>query len=135
MTKLPDWAQRLDALVAQAQLRPFEWGVHDCCLWAADAVQAQTGLDPAADLRGTYSDAAGAARVLRAHGGLRGVAVRGGAPIAPLFAATGDVGLVRDERRPLLAVCAGIHWLAVTSAGLRALPFSAALMVWGVGRG
>lgn len=135
MHKLPDWAQRLDALVAQAQRRPFAWGSFDCCLWAADAVLAQTGEDPAADLRGTYADAAGAARVLRAQGGLRGVATRGGEPIAPLMARTGDVGLLRSNGRPLLAVCGHDHWLVVMADGLTVRAYRDAAMAWRVGRG
>lgn len=131
--RLPDWAQRLDALVGQALPRPFEWGTHDCCLWAADAVLAQTGQDPAADLRGTYADAAGAARALRAVGGLRGAGARCGAPIEPLRAVAGDVGLVRDGRHPLLAVFSGQVWLAVSVRGLITLPQSAASAAWGVG--
>ncbi|WP_288959605.1 hypothetical protein [uncultured Sulfitobacter sp.] len=34
---------------------PFEWGRNDCALWCASAVAHETGMDPAADLRGTYA--------------------------------------------------------------------------------
>jgi hypothetical protein len=135
MPRLHDWAHRLDKLVSQALLRPFEWGHHDCCLWAADAVLAQTGNDPAAAVRGTYSDAAGAMRVLRAQGGLRGAAARAGVEIAPLLATTGDVGLVRGTARALLGVCAHDCWLVVTAAGLKVLPYRSALQAWRVSHG
>ena len=52
------WRQQLDALIASRMAAPFAWGAHDCCLFAADAVLAQTGEDPAAEFRGTYASAA-----------------------------------------------------------------------------
>jgi hypothetical protein len=44
---------------------PFAWGTNDCALFAADAVQAITGLDIADDFRGRYSDEAGAFALIR----------------------------------------------------------------------
>lgn len=51
---IQDRAAALAALIEQHRDTPFAWGVHDCCLWSATAVQAQTGSDPAARWRGTY---------------------------------------------------------------------------------
>lgn len=50
--RLPDWRARLDAYVAAAWRRPFGWGDVNCGLFVAGAVEAMTGLDPAAHLRG-----------------------------------------------------------------------------------
>jgi len=134
MTRLPDWPDRLSALVARAHAQPFAWGTHDCCLWAADAVQALTGHDPAADLRGCYSDATGAMRALRAVGGLLGAGRRTGTRLAgPGHARDGDVALVSDGRRPMLAVRVGAVWMVAATAGLHALPMGAARLTWGVG--
>ena len=69
--RLPDWHARLNALIAERQAQPFTWGHVDCCLWVADAVQAMTGRDPAADVRAHYSTARGAKSVLRQVGGKR----------------------------------------------------------------
>lgn len=129
------WRQRFDALVAQRLRTPFAWGSHDCCLWAADCVLATTGHDPAADLRGTYTTALGAARVLSAIGGLPAAGARGGPAIPPLAAAVGDVGLVQHDGRDLMAVCAGSVWLAPAANGLAALPLSAATLAWRVAHG
>lgn len=131
--RVPDWPARLSALVACAHRTPFAWGVRDCCLWAADAVQAMTGIDHAADLRGQYADEAGALLVLRRIGGLRGAADRAGRRIRPAFAQEGDVGLVRSAGKPCLAVRAGDVWMIATRAGLLAVPLQAAVMAWGVG--
>lgn len=64
-----DWPGRLAALLAEAKDRPLDWGRHDCCLFAADAVLAMTGEDPAAALRGRYRDVKGARRIVKARGG------------------------------------------------------------------
>lgn len=127
-------AAALAGLIAQRLRQPFVWGVHDCCLWAADAVQAQTGRDPAAGLRGTYRSALGAARLVRRLGGLSAIAARGGEPIAPALAVAGDVGLVMMAGRPRLVVCGGGLWLAAAVDGLAALPWAAPVAAWRVAR-
>lgn len=131
--RLPDWPARLSVLVAQAHYTPFAWGQRDCCLWAADAAQALTGVDPAADLRGTYSTDAGALAALQRVGGLRGAAGRGGVPIRPAYAIDGDAGLVRSAGKPCLGVRVGGVWLLATQGGLFAVSADAAVMAWGVG--
>ena len=44
---------------------PGTWGVADCLLTVADAVEAVTGVDLAAKVRGTYSSELGAAKLMR----------------------------------------------------------------------
>lgn len=127
-----DWRMRFDALIADRMGRPFVWGVQDCCLFAADCAVIVSGADPACGLRGTYSDAAGALRALASIGGIEGAGARFGAPILPLMARTGDVGLVPCGDREALAVCASSVWLAPSVAGLAAMPFEAARMAWRV---
>jgi len=50
-----DWPERLAALIEERRFAPFVWGVHDCAMFAADAVERQTGVDPLAQWRGTYN--------------------------------------------------------------------------------
>lgn len=65
LPRLQDWDRRL-ALVTEKHLRlPGEWGASDCLMTAMDAVEAVTGKDPAAKVRGTYSTEQGAAKLLR----------------------------------------------------------------------
>lgn len=132
MPKLDDWEARLAAVVTQAHHRPFAWGEHDCCLWAADCVQAQTGQDPAAELRGTYADARGAIALVEQLGGLAAIAERAGPSVPALMAAHGDIGLVQHEGRDLLALCNGDCWLVVGPFGLLVLPLTAAVKAWRV---
>lgn len=68
MTRLPDWEQSLSDFVTQNYNRKFQFGQHDCILFACAAVEAMTGEDPAAEYRGRYSDAEGAALALRELG-------------------------------------------------------------------
>ena len=126
------WRPRFDALIADRMGRPFVWGLQDCCLFAADCAVIVSGKDPARGLRGTYSDAAGALRALTSIGGIEGAGARFGAPIRPLMARTGDIGLVPCGDREALAVCVGSVWLAPAETGLAALPFDAARTAWRV---
>lgn len=61
----PDWGARLSSYIAASMRRPFAWGSHDCVMFAAGAVEAMTGHDPAATHRGKYSTPKGAAGVLK----------------------------------------------------------------------
>lgn len=91
-------AVRLNEFLRAAARRPFEWGVCDCCLFLADWIAWRDGLDPAAELRGSYSTEREMRRLLKARGGIERVvgdcARRAGlVPIAE--PAAGDVGLVK----------------------------------------
>lgn len=130
MPKLIDWERRLSALVTEAHGKPFAWGQHDCCTWAADCVLAQTGVDHADGIRGTYADARGSVEVLHGMGGLEGVGHRLGRVIQPLTAMHGDIGIVLSGERELMALCNGDHWLVTGTNGLISTPFESALMAW-----
>lgn len=66
--RFDDWHDRLATYFAIVDETPFEWGTHDCALFAASAIQRMTGVDIAADFRGKYSDNIGAALALREYG-------------------------------------------------------------------
>lgn len=68
MHRYADWETRLAAYLAPLRTRPFAWGTHDCCTFAAGAVEAMTGVDPMPEFRGHYSTAIGSARALRRFG-------------------------------------------------------------------
>lgn len=129
--RLPDWQPRLAALVSQRMRRPLAWGQHDCCLFAADAVLAVTGVDLAADLRGTYTSKAEAQQRLLQLGGLVDICVqRLGPVVRTALAQPGDVGLALVGQVRALAVCGGAHFLAVGGQGLQPLPRDAVLRAW-----
>jgi len=68
MYRKPDWEARLAAYLEPLRLRTFAWGRHDCCTFAAGAVEAMTEVDPIPEFRGRYSSARGAARALKRLG-------------------------------------------------------------------
>ena len=57
------------ALALQTMGGAFEWGRADCCTAACDVFRDLHGLDPMQPLRGQYSSAVGAYRLIRARGG------------------------------------------------------------------
>ena len=126
----------LDTLIAERLAAPFVWGANDCALFAADAVKAQTGTDPAESLRGTYSTQVGAARVIKRDGGLQNIAAKAlGEPLAgPLLAQAGDVGIVEQNGADVLAVCHAGGWIAPGPQGLCAMPIRAARVAWRVAK-
>jgi len=136
LQRLRDWPERWDALVRASTPMPFLWGVHDCCTFAADSVLALTGADPMRRLRGVYGGALSAAELLEQLGGLSAaVSDALGSPLPPALAGVGDVLLVRNEGRDILAVCNGTTALAPGPRGLAVLAAPQVLAAWGVGRG
>ena len=133
--RLPQWQLRLAELFASRWSMPLRWGTHDCCLFAADAVQACTGHDPAADIRGTYRTQAEAAQVLQRLGGVVEIAIaRAGPVVRTAHAAAGDIGVIpagpANPWGPALVVCGGPHWLAAGTAGLVSHPTASVLRAW-----
>lgn len=64
-----DWRARFAAEVDRIKRTPFAWGHHDCGPGlAGNLVYAVTGVDCAAQWRGEYDDALGAARTMRDAG-------------------------------------------------------------------
>lgn len=135
--RLPDWPVRLEALLLERETWPFAWGVHDCALFAADAVQAITGHDLAHGLRGLAVRAA--LRELRRHGptadmGLYALTTQAlGPSMAPAWATVGDVLMLPMGRRCALAVCNGNTAIGPGRHGLMHAAASTALAAWRVG--
>jgi hypothetical protein len=126
----------MKAFIQTHKNKPFVWGENDCCLFAANAVLALTGNDLAAEFRGKYSTELGAARALKKHG-YSSIEMllnaKLGESIAPLSAKNGDVALVENHLGQLAAGIvfrSGIY--CVSPSGLRQLPLSSVISVWGV---
>lgn len=62
-----DWQSRLRRYLSSVG-GPIQAGHHDCCLFGAGAILAQTGVDIAAPWRGRYTTMAGGRRILRRAG-------------------------------------------------------------------
>ena len=133
LQRLDDWQVRLEALCADRINMPFQWGQVDCCMWAADVVQSLTGFDLAHDVRGKYSSAKEAAQLLAKFGGVIGLAnSRLGASSSVKMASIGDIVLLNNHGRQLLAVCMGEQTIAPTYHGLGHEPITSAICAWKV---
>lgn len=132
--RVQEWPERLNRFLMAADRKRFEWGVHDCCLFAARAVQELTGQDFAAPFYDQYDDALSASRLLVKHGGVRGIATSAlGEEIPPLTAGRGDIVLLQThEHGDTLAVCTGTHCAAPGIHGLMLVPLAEAVSAWRV---
>ena len=134
--KIEYWDRAFFSYLQAADQRPFVWGEFDCCLFAADAVQAMTDQDPAASIRGTYSDAVAAAAVIANYGGIAELAEAfflpmGAIEIMPLFARRGDVvrlvmPVFEDAFAECGGICTGRDVAFLTDSGTRSVSLVAA---------
>src|SRR3984885_8915801 len=74
---------------------PFEWGTHDCCLYAANAIQSFTGIDLADDFRGKYADQLSAFRLVSS--------LTGGTTVADAAAYCANKHGLAEHTHPLMA--------------------------------
>jgi hypothetical protein len=131
--KKSNWTIALHQQIAKFNDKPFAWGTHDCCTFAADCVLAMTGIDHLADHRGGYKSAIGAARRLEKVGGIEaGMTTLLGAPIDPKFAQRGDVVCFTSPLGDTAGVCMGSNIAAPGLDGMAFTPMSEAFKAWRV---
>ena len=136
LRKVHDWQARLAEVFTERASDAFEWGRNDCALFAADCIEAMTGLDPAAEYRGTYDDERGALRIV-VDGSMEELADRWFPRLPSVASASvGDVGLVMvpETRLEAFAVCGGGGWYLPAARGLAVYQNHAARIAWGVGK-
>jgi len=137
------------AFLLERAIAPFVWGANDCCLFAANGIQAMTGTDIADDFRGKYSSE------VRAFGLIRTVTGAGADPTTavadaaawcaakhglvewgyPLQAQRGDLVVIENGARLIagLVHLNGRDVVAVAeSGGIVRLPASAIRRAWRV---
>lgn len=130
MNRLENWPTLLVDFIDARRDTPFVWGVSDCCLFAADAVHAITGIDFAAGRRGTYDDARGALALIEAAGGVAGLV-----PFDEIdtgYAQRGDVVMLDMDGRDVLAVHLGDVIAGQGPDGITRVALSAARRAWRV---
>lgn len=126
--RLPNWPRLLDEYVDAARLQPFGWGALDCATFAAGAVRAITGR---AVPMPAWCGRRDAVDVLRRLGGLRAATCQRLGDMQPAAVARrGDVLLLQQHGRDLLAVCMGHAWAAPGRYGLAFGPAHEALGAW-----
>lgn len=129
------WERRLQAVIERWRTVEMSWS-RNCAMFAADCVEAVSGVDPIADLRGQIVSAKGCAEALRAGDGSFAsvVSARLGQSINPLLARRGDiVGL--QSPGLVLGVCVGSRCLFLDDVGLVSRSLGDVTIAWRVARG
>lgn len=141
LRRLPDWRPRLVRYLAGCAALSFDPGSHDCALFGAGAVEAQTGRDLARRWRG-YRNLAAGHRALAAAGFDDHVAlVASLLPECPVaFGRAGDVAAVDGRDTPdgaagamALGVVQGRAIYVLKARGLGLVPLTAAVRMFRVG--
>ena len=134
--RLHNHLELLTEAVTEFANQPFEWGVNDCCLFAANCVRAQTGEDYYEQFRNRYTSAIGAAKVMKKDGfeSVEAIATNFlGDPMENhLYAKRGDVVMTTTNEGPALGIMFGGGGLFVTPLGLVRVPITELLKAWSV---
>ena len=135
MERTQGWEQRLNAMMMAAINTPHEWGVHDCVTFAADAVEAMTGVDPIADLRGEWAGPLSARRLLTDEGvdTIGDMAAKRLPEIPVSMARRGDIVFCDSDEGGFLGVMQGRSIVGPAGIGLVHVPVNQALRAFRVG--
>lgn len=146
MNRHENWdTEHLEKFLLDRAHMPFEWGINDCALFAADSIEAITGVDIASDFRGKYQDEATAMKSIQDITGVENGTVEDAAEYCakknglqelkhPLTAWRGDLVVVIDAGRVISGIVHlnGRHVVAVGEKGLKRLPITAIKRAWRV---
>jgi hypothetical protein len=131
--RIPAWEDALVNYMAMKRHEPFEYGVNDCCLFAAGAVIEITGEDPMPEFRGKYDSLKGSLKVIKEIGA--------GTLEATLDAKFQEIGIGHAQRGDLAffdgsvgVVMGGFAYFA-SDDGLEKIPRALWDKCWSVGRG
>jgi hypothetical protein len=130
--RIVGWLEELDRTFSYARGRRFEWGRHDCCLFAARCVRAISGENKRI-LFPPYRKRAEAQLILEQLGGMRALITRAlGEPKPTSFATIGDVVLIEMGNGEQPAVCMGLYSFAPGRRNLVHRATRDALAAWTV---
>ena len=123
MSRLPNWYSRLMSYIDEIRRTPHSLGRHDCALFAAGAVEAMTGEDPAAPWRGQYETLEEGLLLLQSSGYIDHVAVAAsiGERVHKTDAQTGDIAVVATPQGMALGVVSGSRVMVLMSGSLGTL--------------
>lgn len=91
-----NWPAFLSDFLIERMREPFAWGAQDCCLFAADWVRLCLLADPAREFRGKYRTEKTGLKLLKEHGGVRGLVSKRFSRIPLNFAHRGDLVIWRN---------------------------------------
>lgn len=131
--RISTWEQALADYIAIKRNEPFEYGVNDCSMFAAGAVEAITGEDPIPELRGQYDSLKTSLKAIKEIGA--------GTLEATIDAKFPEVSIGHAQRGDLaffdgsVGVVMGGFAYFVSDDGLERINRSLWDKCWGVGRG
>lgn len=128
--RIENWPTRLDAVITAARAKAFDWKTHNCGTFAADCVEAVTGVRLHQGIAKQFPTK----RAVTAAKGLREAVSKhlDTAEIAAGFAQRGDVVLVMVADVQALGVCVGRQAVCLAPDGLAQVEMGAALCAWRV---
>jgi hypothetical protein len=137
LQRKPDWQSALSEYVIACAQQPFRYGAMDCGLFVAGAMEAMTGVDVAAELRGKYTNRTQAFEAIRRACGRKSMgaiadhlaAKFGIEEVAILSAWRGDAVQSRTGRLGIVAMH-GTEILTPAKFGLLRLPLEHAVRAW-----
>jgi len=131
--RIPTWEDALANYIAIKRHQPFEYGVNDCCLFAAGAVLEITGEDPMPEFRGKYDSLKGSLKVIKEIGaGTLEATLDGKFPEVGIgYAQRGDLAFFDGS---IGVVMGGFAYFA-SDDGLEKVPRAMWDKCWSVGRG
>lgn len=129
------WDKQLSNYLAEHEKKPFVWGENDCMGFACRAVELKTGRDIYSAYAG-YTTEQGAEEVLAAHGGIFGIIEKemGAGTTNIHLARRGDIAVIDHPGVGLMAGVVddtGMRIAVLTPIGLRRMPLTRAIRVWG----
>jgi hypothetical protein len=138
MRRCNNWPAKLALFIEEKRAQPFDWAANNCCFFACDWLAILTGTDPAAKLRKKVKSAAGAAKLVKARGGVVALAAevcgaRGWLECTPRLARRGDLVMVQTEHGPAMGVCNGAQSVFAGPSGIEQRETLLALKAWRVG--
>jgi hypothetical protein len=131
--RISTWEDALVNYIIIKRNEPFEYGVNDCCLFAAGAVEVITGEDPMSEFRGKYDSLKGSIKAINEIGaGTLEETLDGKfAEVSIGYAQRGDLAFFNDS----VGVVMGSFAYFVSDDGLERINRSLWDKCWGVGRG
>jgi hypothetical protein len=122
MRRYSFWRTALFDYVHAVSARQFQWGQHDCALFAAGAVQAMTGEDFASKYRGRYKTLKGGFGLLKKAGFANHADMAASLleEVHPSLAQVGDVAAIEENGAIGLGIVQGerIYVLRPGTAGI-----------------
>jgi hypothetical protein len=131
--RISTWEEALSNYIITKRHEPFEYGVNDCCLFAAGAVEAITGEDPMSEFRGKYDSLKTSLKAIKdiGEGTLEATMDGKFSEVAIGHAQRGDLAFFNNS----VGVVVGGFAYFVSDDGLERINRSFWGKCWSVGRG